>query len=201
MKILNATFIKSCTQVSGLPRDELPQIAFCGRSNCGKSSLLNVLTGRKGLAKVSKTPGRTRLINLFLINQSFYLVDLPGFGYAKVTRQKQHELGLMITEYIQQAPLLTGVVFLLDIRHKPSNHDRIMEGLLKDEGIPVIHVATKTDKVGSSKRGKHTKLIKETLNLAKSAPLIMVSSLTHLGIKELLRTVNEVFLRPELKDN
>ncbi|MDF1663509.1 MAG: ribosome biogenesis GTP-binding protein YihA/YsxC [Planctomycetota bacterium] len=199
MKILSATFIKSCTNVSQLPSDGLPQIAFCGRSNCGKSSLLNVLTSRRGLAKVSRTPGRTQLINLFLINEKFYFVDLPGFGFARVTRKKKEELGEMITAYVQQAPELIGMVSLLDIRHKPSVQDRIMDEFLIEEEIPVLHVATKSDKVGSSKREKHLKIIRETLKLEKSNPIIKVSSLKYTGIKELLRAIDENFVRPDLE--
>jgi GTP-binding protein len=201
MKIQSAKFIKSCTDVAGLPRDNRPQIAFCGRSNCGKSSLLNVLTSRKGLAKVSRTPGRTRLINLFLVNERFYFVDLPGFGYAKVTKKKRNELGEMITKYVLEAPNLDGVVFLLDIRHKPSAQDRIMEEFLTGEGIPILHVATKADKVGTTKRAKHVKLIRETLGIEKSDPMVMVSSLNHLGIKDLLRNMNDFFEQPEEQDH
>lgn len=199
MKILSATFIKSCSKVSQLPNDGLPQIAFCGRSNCGKSSLLNVLTSRKGLAKVSRTPGRTQLINLFLINEKFYFVDLPGFGFARVTRKKKEELGEMITSYVQEAPDLVGMVSLLDIRHKPSVQDRIMEEFLVEEEVPTLHVATKADKIGSSKRDKHLKIIRETLKLEKSDPIMKVSSLKYTGIKELLRAIDENFVRPDLE--
>ena len=201
MKIQSATFLKSCSKVNQLPKDGLPQIAFCGRSNCGKSSLLNVLTNRKGLAKVSRTPGRTQLINLFLINEKFYLVDLPGFGFAKVTKKKQNELGEMITSFVQEAPDLIGMVFLLDIRHKPSAQDRIMQEFLVEEELPTLHVATKADKIGSSKRPKHLKIIRESLTLEKSDPIIMVSSLKYTGIKELLRALDERFLQPDLEDH
>lgn len=201
MKIHSATFLKSCSKVNQLPRDGLPQIAFCGRSNCGKSSLLNVLTNRKGLAKVSRTPGRTQLINLFLINEKFYLVDLPGFGFAKVTKKKQNELGEMITSFVQEAPDLIGMVFLLDIRHKPSAQDRIMQEFLVEEELPTLHVATKADKIGSSKRPKHLKIIRESLTLEKSDPIIMVSSLKYTGIKELLRALDERLLQPDLEDH
>lgn len=199
MKILSATFIKSCSKVNQLPSDGLPQIAFCGRSNCGKSSLLNVLTSRKGLAKVSRTPGRTQLINLFLINEKFYFVDLPGFGFARVTRKKQEELGEMITSYVQEAPELIGMVSLLDIRHKPSVQDRIMEEFLIEEEVPILHVATKADKIKASKRDKHLKIIRETLKLEKSDPIMRVSSLKYTGIKELLRAIDENFVRPDLE--
>ena len=194
MKIQNAEFVLSCPNVSGLPTDGLPHIAFCGRSNCGKSTLLNTLTGRKGLARVSKTPGRTRGINLFSINEDFYFADLPGFGFARVSSKMRFELGALITEYFEGASMLEGVVFLLDIRHKPSRLDQIMQQPLADTGQRVIYVATKSDKIGSTKRARQLKQIRETLALDGDAALLEVSSLERRGIKELLRALEERFL-------
>lgn len=194
MKIRNAEFVKGCRKVTELPGD-LPEVAFCGRSNVGKSSLLNTLTGKKGLARVSKTPGRTQQMNLFLCNDSFYLVDLPGFGYAKVSKHKKNQLGTMITAYVQQSPSLNGMVFLLDIRHKPSIHDEIMAEFLVEEEVPTLFVATKADKVGSSKRHAHLKTIRQTLHLPSDLPILPISTLKGQGIRELTQAIEEHFLK------
>lgn len=200
MKVKTARFIKSCRKVADLPSDGRPQIAFCGRSNCGKSTLLNELTGKAGLARVSRTPGRTQGINLFLINDAFYFVDLPGFGYASAPAKVQEALGAMITAYIREAPDLAGLVFLLDIRHKPSQDDRAMQGLVLENELPTVYLATKADKIGTTKRARHIKLIRETLELDKEAPVMAISSLKGLNIKEALRRVQEAFLPDEQAD-
>lgn len=199
MKVKSARFVQSCRKVADLPTDGRPQIAFCGRSNCGKSTLLNELTGKAGLARVSRTPGRTQGINLFLINDAFYFVDLPGFGYAQAPAKVQAALGAMITAYIREAPELVGLVFLLDIRHKPSKDDRAMQGLVIENALPTVYIATKADKVGTTRRARHTKVIRETLELPSETAVLPVSSLKGTNIKQALRNIKEAFL-PDAED-
>lgn len=194
MKIRQAEFARGCSDVASLPPDDKPQIAFCGRSNVGKSTLLNELTGSKGLARTSKTPGRTQALNLFLINRSFYFVDLPGFGYAKGSKALEEKLGTMITEYLQEAPLLRGVVFLLDIRHPPSELDHIMEELIRETGRSVLRVATKSDKVSTNKRKMHLRKIREVLELAEDDLLLPVSAKKGDGVKRLLGHIESHWL-------
>lgn len=194
MKIQTARFIRGCSAVEQLPTDNLPVIGLCGRSNCGKSTLINTLTRRKGLAKVSRTPGRTRQLNLFLCNERFYLIDLPGFGFVKANKQMQRKLGELITEFIEAAPRLDGIVQLLDIRHKPSVHDQIMWEFLLEHEVPTLHVATKSDKIGQNQRPKHLKQLREGLGLAGEAPIQVVSSLKNKGLRELLGKIERSFL-------
>jgi GTP-binding protein len=129
------------------PENELPEIAFAGRSNVGKSSLLNRLMRRKSFARVSNTPGRTREINFFTVNNTFVLADLPGYGYAKISKTRKAEWRPLIEGYLSQSPLLAGVVLLLDVRHDPTDDDRTMLDFLADVGAPTIIAATKVDKI------------------------------------------------------
>lgn len=196
MKIRSARFLRGIRNIDELPKDKRPLIGVCGRSNCGKSTLLNALTRSKGLAKVSRTPGRTQEINLFLCNDEFLLADLPGFGFAKVSRKKRFHLGALISEFVLEAPRLDGVIFLLDVRHEPSVHDEAMEELLREEGVPTVHVATKVDKVGKSKLNAHLKAIRTGLQLPAEAPIVPVSSLKKEGMKELLRGIHGLLHPP-----
>src|SRR5690348_9345851 len=129
------------------PPSELPEVAFAGRSNVGKSSLLNKLVRRKAFARVSKTPGRTREINFFRVNGAFVLADLPGYGYARISRERSSAWGPLIESYLRSSPTLRGVVQLLDARHDPTPEDRTMVDFLADVGVPVLFVATKIDKL------------------------------------------------------
>lgn len=147
MKILSAEFIISAAIPDQLPSDARPQIAFAGRSNVGKSSLINALLHRKSLVKTSATPGKTQLINFFLINKQFYFVDLPGYGYAKAPRSVVARWAPMVEGYLRDAPRLRAVVLLLDIRREPDARDRRMAEWLTQYGIPALFVLTKADKV------------------------------------------------------
>src|SRR5512134_3718952 len=154
MKILSAEFVTSAAAPRQFPIDRRPQIAFAGRSNVGKSSLINAILNRKGLVKTSATPGKTQLINFFLINGSFYCVDLPGYGYAKAPRSVVDAWAPMIEGYIRDSPQIRVVVVLLDIRREPDARDERLVEWLAHYGVPACYVLTKSDKV---KRGEAAK--------------------------------------------
>ena len=165
MKISSAEFVKAAVDERGWPRDALPQVAFVGRSNVGKSSLINSLLNRKGLVKTSGTPGKTREINFFKINGMVYFVDLPGFGYARVAGKVQEGWGRMIETYLKDCKNLKLVVFLLDIRHEPNEKDSVMRDWLAHLELPTVCVVTKADKVSRGNRRAHVKVVAESLDV------------------------------------
>ncbi|HPU35778.1 MAG TPA: ribosome biogenesis GTP-binding protein YihA/YsxC [Bacillota bacterium] len=189
MKISRAEFIKSAVHKSEYPAGELPEVALAGRSNVGKSSLLNRLAVKKGLARTSKTPGRTRLINFFLINGIFRLVDLPGYGYAKVSAGERESWRKMVEDYLSTRENLKGVVLLVDSRHPPTSLDVQMYDWLKHRGIPVAVVATKADKLSRSKLLRSLKVVRETLALAEGEILLPFSAETGQGREELMEVI------------
>ena len=150
MKVTSATFIKSATSPEHYPRDGRPEIAFMGRSNVGKSSLMNSLLGVRGLARTSSTPGRTQLINFFLINEAFHFVDLPGYGYARVPRDVKKHWGPMVEKYLATRPGLVLSIVITDSRHEPTELDQVMKKWLDARGKPFVIVATKADKLSSN---------------------------------------------------
>jgi len=150
MKVKSAKFVKSATSPEHYPRDGKPEIAFIGRSNVGKSSLINSLLGVKGLARTSATPGRTQLINFFLINDAYYFVDLPGYGYARVPSEVKKQWGPMIEKYLETRPNLVLSILITDSRHEPTKLDLLMREWLEAQGRPVLIVATKSDKLSSN---------------------------------------------------
>lgn len=168
------------------PEDNLKEIAFAGRSNVGKSSLLNLLTNRKKLAKVSGSPGKTRTINFYRINDAFRIVDLPGYGYAKVSKSISESWGAMMETYLENRRGLIKVVQLVDIRHAPSRQDIEMYSYLRHFGLDGIVVATKADKVSRNELQKSIRLIRTTLKLSQEDKVIPVSSLKKTGHQELL---------------
>lgn len=168
------------------PEDNLKEIAFAGRSNVGKSSLLNLLTNRKKLAKVSGSPGKTRTINFYRINDAFRIVDLPGYGYAKVSKSISESWGAMMETYLENRRGLMKVIQLVDIRHAPSRQDIEMYGYLRHFGLDGIVVATKADKVSRNELQKSIRLIRTTLKLSQEDKVIPVSSLKKTGHQELL---------------
>ncbi|HKJ05372.1 MAG TPA: ribosome biogenesis GTP-binding protein YihA/YsxC [Geopsychrobacteraceae bacterium] len=169
MKISTSTFIKSATRPGNYPPPELPEIAFAGRSNVGKSSLINVLVNRRSLVRTSSTPGRTQLINFFDINGTFNLVDLPGYGFAKVPLSVKKAWGPMMRTYLETRETLKAVVFILDIRREPREEDIQMLNWLEEFGVPTIPVITKIDKVNRSQREKQIKVIIEATGLPRDA--------------------------------
>lgn len=179
------------------PAPDRYEIAFAGRSNVGKSSLLNLITGRKALARVSGNPGKTRTINFYLCNGEFRIVDLPGYGYAKISRSESEKWGEMMENYLEHRDNLLKVVQLVDIRHKPSAQDVQMYDYLKYYGLSGIVVATKADKVSANEKQKNIKLIRETLGMDKTDIVIPVSALKKTGHDFLLDTIEELLANAE----
>jgi GTP-binding protein len=186
MRIKKSEFITSAVKKNQYPIDNRVEIAFVGRSNVGKSSIINSLTNRKKLAKVSQTPGKTRLVNFFLINDDFYLVDLPGYGYAKVSKAEKDSWGKTVEMYLNNREQLKRVVLLVDSRHKPTGDDIMMHEWIKHFGYDVIVVATKSDKLTRNELNKNEKVIKETLKLGANDKLYFFSSLNKNGKDELI---------------
>lgn len=174
------------------PPEDMKEIAFAGRSNVGKSSLLNLLTNRRGLARVSGNPGKTRTINFFDINGRFRIVDLPGYGYAKVSRSVSETWGAMIEGYLKNRPNLVMVVQLVDIRHAPSAQDIQMHGFLKHYGLSGLVVATKADKLSRNELPKALAVIRKELGMDPDARIIPVSALKRTGQEELLDAMENV---------
>ena len=194
MLIKSAEYLISSARVDQCPQGDLPEFAFIGRSNVGKSSLINMLTGRAGLAKTSATPGKTILINHFLINKEWYLVDLPGFGYAKRGQQQRDELQRMITGYILRREQMMNLFLLIDARHEPQRIDLEFIEWLGENGIPFSIVFTKADKLS---KGKLAANIKHYLGeLSKQweelPPHFITSSETKQGREELLDYIDEI---------
>ena len=190
LKIKKAEYCGSFTSLEQLPPGELPEIALVGRSNVGKSSLINKLVNRKNLAKSSSTPGKTRTINYYLINQQWYLVDLPGYGFAKVPKTEREKWGRMIENYLRRRSQLRGVIQLLDIRHPPSEGDKLMLQFLRTSDIPVLLIATKADKISRGARSKNLKIIQQGLNL-QELPLFF-SAVDGEGNDELAEAILEI---------
>ena len=174
---------------SQYPPENLKEIAFAGRSNVGKSSLLNLITNRKKLARVSGSPGKTRTINFYIINDEFRVVDLPGYGYAKVSKTMSEGWGDMMETYLAGRPNLVKVIQLVDIRHAPSKQDVEMYNYLRHYGLDGIVVATKADKVSRNQLPKHIKEIRQTLKLSQEDKVIPVSALKKTGYEELLEVM------------
>ena len=174
------------------PDTDKKEIAFAGRSNVGKSSLLNMITGRKSLARVSGSPGKTRTINFYLCNDEFRIVDLPGYGYAKVSRAESEKWGEMMESYLEKRENLVKVVQLVDIRHKPSAQDVQMYDYLKYFNLDGIVVATKADKVSNNERQKCLKEIRNTLGMKKDDIIIPCSALKRTGCEQLLEIIEQL---------
>lgn len=177
---------------SQYPSQDLKEIAFAGRSNVGKSSLLNLLTGRKKLARVSGSPGKTRTINFYIINDEFRIVDLPGYGYAKVSKSMSEGWGEMMETYLEGRPNLLKVIQLVDIRHAPSKQDVEMYEYLRHFGLDGIVVATKADKISRNQLQKHIKMIRQTLKLSPEDKVIPVSALKKTGYEDLLNEMENL---------
>ena len=191
MQITKAEFKCSSERISQVPKDDLKDIAFIGRSNVGKSSLINMLTARTGLAKVSGTPGKTRLINHFCINDSWYLVDLPGYGYAKVSKDERDRWGRLMDNYFAEEGLITLGVLIVDARHKPTADDVTMCDYFKSTQCPMVVVANKLDKLKKSEIEPNLALIRQTLTLDDSVQLIPFSAEKGIGKTELLAAIGQ----------
>lgn len=194
MKIQSAAFLTSAAKPAEYPPGNLPEVAFLGRSNVGKSSLINSLLNRRRLAQTSRTPGKTRTINFFEVNGAFHLVDLPGYGYARISRSLRAGWEKMLETYLSGRQSLRGAVLLVDLRHPPTTLDCQMKTWLDHYGCPTVVVATKADKVGSSRHRKHLREIREGLPVREHQLLLTCSARTGFGKDRLWSAVMD-FLR------
>ena len=197
MKITSSEFIISAMRISQYPTDNLPEFMLVGRSNVGKSSFINTITGNKKMARVSSTPGKTRNLNFYLLNNSFYLVDVPGYGYAQTSKKEQKKFGLMIEEYLENRANLVRTFMLVDLRHKPSDDDILMYKYLKFYNIPVTIVATKSDKLSNNKKEKAKNTIIKTLELDKNDNIVILSNITREGKEAILNEIEGLIMEEE----
>lgn len=185
MVIKNVNLETVCGITSTIPENEHMEIAFAGKSNVGKSSLINALMNRKSLARTSAQPGKTQTINFYNINDELYFVDLPGYGYAKVSEAEKEKWGKMIENYLHKSKMLKAVFLLIDIRHEPSANDRNMYEWILYQGYKPIIIATKLDKINRSQVQKHIKMLKTGLNVEKDTIVIPFSAQTKQGREEI----------------
>ena len=194
MRITSVELKVSAVRRSQYPTDDKPEFLMVGRSNVGKSSFINTLINRKNYARTSSNPGKTQTINFYLVNDTFYLVDAPGYGYANLSKKKQRKFGLMMEDYLMNRKNLKQVFMLIDFRHKPSSDDIMMYNFLKHYELPVTIVATKTDKIGITSQQKQRNAILEELELVVGDEFVMFSNVTKLGkddvYKKIRRTIN-----------
>lgn len=193
MKIKNSSFVISAVAKTQYPEDALPEFAFAGRSNVGKSSLINMLLNRRGLAKTSSTPGKTQLVNFYDIDGLFRLVDLPGYGFAKVSKTQKASWGKIIDTYLNTRQNLIEVFQLVDIRHKPSNEDKEMYEWIRGGGFNGIVLATKSDKMSKNQVAQQLKMIRKELNMDEDAVIIPVSATERAGKYDVWDVINDLF--------
>lgn len=189
MKIQQVEFVTSCATWQQLPDDALPEIALAGRSNVGKSSLINRMLGRKQLARTSGVPGKTQTLNFYKINEALYFVDFPGYGYAKVSKSERRKWGALIERYLLNRSSLRLLLLLIDIRHPPTGDDQTMFAWANHYGIPMAVVATKADKLSRSRVPVHIRQIRETLEAPKDLAIVPFSSETGAGRDELWEVI------------
>lgn len=192
MKIKSVNLETVCGITSKLPENTLPEIAFAGKSNVGKSSLINALMNRKSYARTSAQPGKTQTINFYNINEEIYYVDLPGYGYAKVSAEIKAKWGKMIERYLHQSKQLRLVFLLIDIRHEPSANDCIMYNWIVENGFHPVIVATKLDKINRSQVTKNMKQIEAKLKVVPGTPMIPFSAVTKQGREEIWNMIEEL---------
>lgn len=178
MKLSSVEFVTSAVTIDQYPQDQLPQIVLAGRSNVGKSSFINAMLSRTKLARVSQTPGKTRLVNFFRINDQFYFVDIPGYGYAAVSKSMQDDFKEIIERYLAHSTALSFAVLLLDIRHEPSRLDEVMWTYFRAQGIPILFVLTKADKLSNNQKAKMTAQIRKLVRLQDGETMMTFSSVT-----------------------
>ena len=189
MKINNAKLDLVAVRRSQYPTNKKAEFLLVGRSNVGKSSFINTLLNQKNLARTSSRPGKTQTLNFYLVNDLFYLIDVPGYGYASVNHEQQKKMGLMIEEYLEHREEIKRVFMLVDYRIKPTENDVLMYQFLKYYNIPVTLVVTKDDKVSPSKKERNLKIIKDTLNIAIGDNVIVFSSVNKTGREEILNQI------------
>ena len=191
MKITSVDLSNVAVRRSQYPTDGKPEFLLIGRSNVGKSSFTNTIMERKNFARISGKPGKTQTINFYKVNDAFYLVDVPGYGYASASRSKQKKFGMMIEEYLSERKELNQVFMLVDFRHKPTEDDLLMYNFLKFHGVKVTLIATKVDKIGTTQRDKYKKQITDNIDLAIGDELVLFSSQTKLGKKEIQNLIEK----------
>lgn len=192
MKIKSVNLETICGITSKLPENTLPEIAFAGKSNVGKSSLINGLMNRKSYARTSSQPGKTQTINFYNINEELYFVDLPGYGYAKVSAEIKAKWGKMIERYLHKSSQLRLVFLLIDIRHEPSANDCIMYNWIVENGFHPVIIATKLDKINRSQVAKHMKMIQTKLEVIPGTPMIPFSAVSKQGREEIWNLIEEL---------
>ena len=192
MKIDEVNLESIAVRISQYPTDNKPEFLLVGRSNVGKSSFINTIIDRKNYARTSAKPGKTQTLNFYLINNSFYIVDVPGYGYAGVSSKTREKFGLMIEEYLKSRPNLKHVFMLVDYRHKPTDDDVLMYNFLKYYNVPVTIVATKYDKVGKSLKAKQDKLIASSFELNPDDEIVNFSSVTKYGRDKIYSKLSEL---------
>ena len=185
MEVNNVSLAAVGVKLEQYPDDNKPEIAFVGKSNVGKSSLINGLLNRKSLARTSSSPGKTRTINFYNVEDLLYFVDLPGYGYAKAPKSEIRKWGKMIEDYLYKRESLKSIILLIDIRHQPSNNDKMMYEWLKHYNYEIIIIATKADKIKRSQLSKHISTIKNTLGMSFNEKIIAYSSMTKQGKQEI----------------
>ena len=191
MKITKATYQISAVNSKGYPKEEYPSFMFIGRSNVGKSSFINALTGRKNLAYTSSKPGKTQTLNFYNINDAIFFVDVPGYGYAKQVIQSRLEYGSMIEEYLEKAYDLKTIFLIVDIRHVPTEDDVLMYNYLQHFNLPVKVIVTKVDKIGKTLILRHQKQVMEKLKIKNPNDIIVISSETNYGINKVWELIEE----------
>ncbi|HBF4388266.1 TPA: YihA family ribosome biogenesis GTP-binding protein [Clostridioides difficile] len=185
MKIRSSEITMSAVNKSQYPAEGIPEIALAGRSNVGKSSIINTLLNRRNFARTSQTPGKTRTINFYLINNEFYFVDLPGYGYAKIAKSEKEKWGGIMERYLESRQELCSIFLLVDIRHEPTADDKLMYEWIKYFGYNCVVIATKADKISRGQYQKHISIIRKKLQMESSEKAIPVSSLKKTGVEEL----------------
>lgn len=196
MVIKNVSLETVCGITSKIPDSPYPEVAFAGKSNVGKSSLINVLMNRKSLARTSSQPGKTQTINFYNINGEIYFVDLPGYGYAKASEEVKAKWGRMVENYLHKSRKLKAVFLLIDIRHAPGSNDCVMYDWIKKQGYQPIIIATKLDKIKRSQLQKQVSLIKSTLQAGKDALVIPFSATSRQGRDEIYAVLDEMLAKP-----
>lgn len=191
MKINDVELSNIAVRISQYPEGQRPEYLLIGRSNVGKSSFINSILERRNFARISSKPGKTQTINFYKVNDDFFMVDVPGYGYASVGKSQQKKFGMMIEEYLSGRENLKQVFMLVDFRHKPTEDDKIMYNFLKFHQVKVTLVATKVDKIGTTQREKYKKQITDTIDLALGDNLVLFSAKTKLGKKEIQNIIEK----------
>ena len=192
MIIKDANLDIIATRRSQYPDNGRPEFLLVGRSNVGKSSFINCILGRKNLAHTSSNPGKTQTLNFYSVNDAFYLIDVPGYGYAAVDKKTQAKFAMMIEEYLEKRDTLKRVFLLVDFRHKPTEDDLLMYNFLKYYNLPVTVIATKADKISGVKKQKNLKILLDTMDLVVGDDLVVFSSVTKLGCKDVLNKIESL---------